>query len=288
MPLNRISHIYTIYSPHEYVKPVLHRIHLGISTYPSEYQPWWSWARFFPTRKCLCASTFNGNKYKLTAVTLTSQLRFSQYINSSWITPVSDFTSLLKTASGKAFLQTSHEIFLPCVSFSSLTGESWSFGGAERRCRLRNLGGNIGRTHDVITAGQRHTNAWLISSFSVELRYRVRYSADLPVSTAVYAFLCSPRDFFQYPSICWQLCARVLFMIRKYLLNQSMAPHNVYCLVYLLMTHIFTLSLQEWFSLSVVRIMWTYDLSESCLLLLLLFLLLWFELNNDFKNGRYK
>lgn len=183
-------------------------------------------------------------------MTLTSQLRFSQYINSSWITPVSDFTSLLKTASGKAFLQTSHEIFLPCVSFSSLTGESWSFGGAERRCRLRNLGGNIGRTHDVITAGQRHTNAWLISSFSVELRYRVRYNADLPVSTAVYAFLCSPRDFFQYPSICWQLCARVLFMIRKYLLNQSMAPHNVYCLVYLLMTHVFTLSFQEWFSFS--------------------------------------
>lgn len=59
----------------------------------------------------------------------------------------------------------------------------------ERRCQLRNLGGNIGRTHDVITAGQRHSNA-------AGLRYRVRYSANLTVSTAVYAFLCSPRDFF--------------------------------------------------------------------------------------------
>lgn len=128
MPLNRSSHIYTIYSPHEHVKPVLHRIRLWISIYPSEYQPWWSWARFFPTRKCLCASTLNGNKHKLTAVTLTSQLRFSKYINSSSITPVSDFTSLLETAFVKAFLQTSHEIFLPCASYSSQTGESSSFG----------------------------------------------------------------------------------------------------------------------------------------------------------------
>lgn len=169
------------------------------------------------TRKCLF-STFNGHKSKVPAVTRTPQLKFTQKSavprkqrgqRAHIVAP----DSLRDTVSPRG------PTVSPCRGPTGALPSG--FGGAERRCRECDPGGNAGRNDDVTAAADPHTAVglkWCKLQFAWESLYPLRGC----------------------PTIFWQLFHWDFFVIRKYLRNQNMAPDTV----------AFHLSLREGFSLN--------------------------------------